>query len=156
MSYVQTFGSDAFFRPLSLLAAATVIVQGEIDIGAASGDHGELICFRACTVRRVGFVLTSEAASGTTTAPTVIFTKRPTPLSATGESVSATLTVPTGTAVGKVVYKDITPVNFTPGDSLELSWTVGVGTPTGIGMWFVEAMDNPEVPANVSDMIASA
>ena len=82
MSYMQQFGSDAFFRPLSLLNAANVIVQGEVDIGAASGDHGELICFRQCLVKRVAFCLTSEAASGTSTAPTVIFTKRPTPLSA--------------------------------------------------------------------------
>jgi|SRR3990167_4586880 len=156
MSYMQQFGSDAFFRPLSLLNAANVIVQGEVDIGAASGDHGELICFRQCLVKRVAFCLTSEAASGTSTAPTVIFTKRPTPLSATGEAVIGTLIVPSGSAVGKVIYKDITPVVFQPGDSLEISWTVGVGTPTGIGMWYVECNDDPEMAANQSDMIASA
>jgi hypothetical protein len=156
MSYTQQFGSDAFFRPLSLLAAATVVVQGEVDIGASSGDHGELICFRQCVVRRLAFCLTSEAASGTSVAPTVIFTKRPTPLSATAESVIGILTVPSGTAIGKVVYKDITPVSFAPGDSLEISWTVGTGTPTGIGMWYVECNDDPESAGNQSDMIASA
>jgi hypothetical protein len=86
----------------------------------------------------------------------VIFTKRPTPLSATAESVIGILTVPSGTAIGKVVYKDITPVSFAPGDSLEISWTVGTGTPTGIGMWYVECNDDPESAGNQSDMIASA
>lgn len=145
-----------YFKSLALLAAATVVVDGEVDIGAASGDHGELLCFKQCRVKRFAFMLTSEAASGTTTAPTVIFTKRPTPLSATNESVVCTLTIPSGTAIGKVVYKDISPVSFVPGDSIKVSWTVGVGTPTGIGMYWFEYEDDPETAANQSDMIASA
>ncbi len=157
MSYVNKGGMGLHFKSLALLAAATVVVDGEVDIGAASGDHGELLCFRQCYLTRCSFMLTSEAASGTSVAPTVIFTKRPTPLSASSESVVCTLTVPTGTAIGKVVYKDLaTPIQFVPGDSLEISWTVGTGTPTGIGMWHIEVNDDPETPANQSDMIASA
>ncbi len=149
-------GYGSFFKPLALLAAVTVVVDGEVDIGASSGDHGELLCFRSCYLKRCAFMLTSEAASGTSVAPTVIFTKRPTPLSASSEAVACTLTIPSGTAVGKVVYKDITPVAFVPGDSLEISWTVGTGTPTGIGMWWIEVSEDPETAANQTDMIASA
>lgn len=145
-----------YFRPIITLAQNAAEVLKEMDIGAASADHGEFVCVKPCVLRRIGFVLTSEAASGTTTAPTVIFTKRPTPLSATSEAVAGTLTVPSGTAIGKVVYKDITPVRFAVGDSLELSHTVGVGTPTGQGVPFFVVEDSPEEPANNSDMIESA
>jgi hypothetical protein len=128
-----------------------------MDIGAASADHGELICVRPCVVTRIGFILSGEAASGTVTAPTVIFTKRPTPLSATNESAIGTLTIPSGTAIGKVVYKDLSaPVTLSVGDSVEVSHTVGSGTPTGMGLYFFVCDDDPEHPGNNSDMIASA
>jgi hypothetical protein len=156
MSYVFNGGYGMFFKPLALLNAATVVVDGEIDIGASSGTHGELLCFKACRVTRVMFLLTSEQAGGTSVAPTVVFKKHPTPLSATGATTIGTLTIPDATAVGKCVYKDITPVSFTPGDTIEISWTIGTGTPTGIGMWGLIAEESPETPANVSDMIASA
>lgn len=156
MSYERSLGIEAYFRPQIKVAENAAEVLKVMDIGASSADHGELICFKNCMVRRCAFALTEEAASGTSVAPTVIFTKRPTPNSATSESIICTLTVPTGTAIGKVVYKDITPVSFAPGDSLELSWTIGTGTPTGIGVWNIEVFDDPETAANQSDMIASA
>lgn len=154
MSYAQQSGP--YFKSLALLAAATVVIDGEIDIGASSGTHGEILCMRPCTVRRLAFLLTSEQAGGTSVAPTVVFKKHPTPLSSSGATTIGTLTIPDATAVGKYVYKDITPVDFTPGDTIEISWTIGTGTPTGIGMWYVEAVDKAENAANVSDMIASA
>ena len=114
-----------------------------------------MICVKPCTVKRVGFIAVGEAVSGTTTAPTVVFTKRPTPLSATAESVAGTVTVPSGTAIGSAIYLDIN-VSFEVGDSLEISHTVGVGTPTGIGFWFLEAYDKAEVAGNNSELTASA
>lgn len=154
MSYVNSVGD--FFRAQIKVAENAAEVLKVMDIGASSADHGELICVRPCKVHRIAFTLTEEAASGTTTAPTVIFTKRPTPNSATSEAVIGTLTVPSGTAIGKTVYKDITPVAFSVGQSLELSWTVGVGTPTGIGVYSFEVQEDPETAANNSNMIASA
>lgn len=145
-----------YFRPNIPLATTTSGVLREIDIGAASADHGEFICIKPCSIKRFLFTVVGEAVSGTTTAPTVIFTKRPTPLSATSESVVCTLTIPSGTAIGKVIYKDVEPVNFSVGDSVEISWTIGVGTPTGMGFADFEVIDNPEVPGNNSDMVASA
>ena len=154
--YLQQGNHLNFFVPKIKVAEAAAEVLKVIDIGAASGDHGELICAKPCKVSQLLFVLTEEAASGKSTAPTVIFTKRPTPNSATNEAVMGTLTVPTGTAIGKCVYKNIDPVSFAVGDSMELSWTVGVGTPTGIGVYAAICEESPELPANNSDMIASA
>lgn len=154
MAYPQKGSHLNFFIPNIPLAANAAEVLKEVDIGAASGDHGELICVRPCYVTQVGFVLTGEAASGTVTAPTVIFTKRPTPLSSSGEAVAGTLTVASGTAIGKVVYENITPVAFAVGDSMEISWTVGSGTPTGMGHYYFICDEDPEVAANNSDMIA--
>ena len=149
-------GTGHYYRPLILLAAANAVVDGEVDIGASSGTHGEIVFMRQCRVKRCMFVATSEAVSGTTTPPTVVFKKRPTPLSSSGQSTICTLTIPSGQAVGKPVYKDFSPVSMEPGQSIEISWTVGVGTPTGIGMWHIEVEDDPETPANQSNMTASA
>lgn len=154
--YTQQGGHLAFFAPDLLLASGDGGVMKAMDIGAASGSHGEYLCVKSCRVARLQFTLTEEAASGTTTAPTVVFSKRPTPLSATGASVIGTIIVPSGSAIGKTVYLDIDPISFAVGDSLQLAWTVGVGTPTGIGMASFIANEDPEVPANNADMIESA
>jgi len=155
MSYENDGGLLKYFVPNIPVATSTAGVVREMHIGASSTDHGEYVCVKPCVMKRAGFVLTGEAASGTSTAPTVIFTKRPTPLSATDESVIATLTIPSGTAIGKAIYKDIN-VKFSVGDSVELSHTVGVGTPTGMGHAFAECADDPEVAGNNSDLTATA
>lgn len=154
--YTQQGAHLAFFAPVITLAQNAAEVLKEVDIGAASGSHGELLCVKECRVARLQFTLTSEAASGTTTAPTVVFKKRPTPLSATGQSVIGTVIVPSGTAIGKTVYIDVDPVALAVGETVEVSWTVGVGTPTGIGMYGFVCNEDPEVASNNSDMIASA
>lgn len=146
----------AFFSPIITLAQNAAEVLKEVDIGASSGDHGELLCVKPCKVYRLKFTLTSEAAGGSSVAPTVIFTKRPTPLSATNEAVIGTITVPNGTAIGKTVYKDIDPVSFAAGDSLEISWTIGTGSPTGIGVFSYDCYELPEEADNNSDMVESA
>jgi hypothetical protein len=156
MAYENRKPHLAFFVPLITLAQNAAEVLKEQDIGAASADHGELICVRPCTVVRCGFTLTSELAGGSSVAPRVVFTKRPTPLSATGEAVVGTVIVPDATAVGKSVYKNVTPVHFAVGDSMEISHVIGTGTPTGQGVYWFECCEDPEVPANNSDMIESA
>ncbi len=154
--YTKNGNHLKYFVPNILLAQAAAEVLVATDIGAASADHGELICVKPCRVSRLMFVMTEEVAGGTTTPPQAIFTKRPTPLSATDESVVGTLNIPDGTAVGKVVYKDVEPVAFAIGDSMELSHVIGVGTPTGKGHFAFICEDADEVAANNSDMIASA
>lgn len=156
MAYDKKGNHLSFFTPLITLAQNAAEVLKEMDIGASSADHGELICVRQCKVVQVAFTLTSELAGGTSVAPQVLFKKRPTPLSATSESTVGTLTIPDATAVGKTVYKNVTPVVFAVGDSMELSHVIGTGTPTGIGVYSFICEEDIETPANNSDMIASA
>jgi hypothetical protein len=155
MAYAQSGGLYDFFIPNVPFATTDAGVLKEVDIGAASGTAGEFICIKPCTVKRLGFMLSGEAASGTTTAPTVVFKKRPTPLSSSGQTTMGTLTIPSGTAIGKVVYKEI-EVDLAVGDSIQVTWTIGVGTPTGMGFPFIEAFFDDEAPGNNSDMIVSA
>lgn len=146
----------AFFVPNILLAQNAAEVLKAMDIGAASADHGELLCVKNCKVVAVQFTATEEAVSGTSVAPEVVFTKRPTPLSSSGEAVVKSLTVPSGTAIGKTVVAFIEPVEFAVGDSMELSHVIGTGTPTGIGLYSFICEDCPEDYRNNSDMIIDA
>jgi len=155
MSYPKSGGLSKYFIPNIPLADGTAGVMEEMDIGAASADHGEYICIKPCTVRLLQFIMVGELAGGTSTAPTVVFTKRPTPLSATGETVAGTLTIPEATAIGKTVYKAIN-IDFAVGDSIEIAHTVGVGTPTGKGFPSLEAYDKDEDERNNTDLVLSA
>lgn len=156
MAYAQSGGALNYFLPNIPLATTTAGVMREMDIGASSGDHGELICIKACTLRLAGFIMTGEVAGGTSVAPTVIFKKRPTPLSATGETTVSTLTIPDATAVGSAIVDSDLAVEFEVGDSLEISWTIGTGTPTGLGHWFIECEDKPEVIGNNTEVTETA
>ena len=156
MSYLNHANHLSFFVPNIPLALNAAEVLKEMDIGASSADHGELVCVRPCIVTRVQFTLTGELAGGTSVAPIVHFKKRPTPLSATSESTVGSLTIPDATAIGKTVYKDVTPVAFAVGDSMELSHVIGTGTPAGMGVYSFICEEDPEVAGNNSDMVASA
>lgn len=156
MSYVKQGNHLKYFVPNIALATTTSVPLRAMDIGAASAVHGEFLCVKPCRIRQFQFTLTEEVAGGTSAAPTVVFKKRPTPLSSSGQTTLCTLTIPDATAIGKTVYKLITPANMAVGDSIEVSWTVGTGTPTGIGLQSFICEDDPEVEANNSDMIASA
>jgi hypothetical protein len=156
MGYTKKGNHLAYFTPIITLAQNAAEVLKEMDIGAASADHGELVCVRPCRVSELMFTLTSELAGGTSVAPRVVFTRRPTPLSATSEAVVGTVIVPDATAVGKTVYKLVDPVVFAVGESMEISHVIGTGTPTGQGVYSFVCNDDPETNDNNSDMIESA
>lgn len=156
MGYTKKGNHLAYFTPIITLAQNAAEVLKEMDIGAASADHGELVCVRPCRVSELMFTLTSELAGGTSVAPRVVFTRRPTPLSASSEVIVGTVIVPDATAVGKTVYKLVDPVVFAVGESMEISHVIGTGTPTGQGVYSFVCNDDPETNANNSDMIASA
>lgn len=156
MAYTDKANHLSFFVPIIPLSLNAAEVLKEMDIGATAADHGELLCVRACKVVQLQFTLVGELAGGTSLAPRVLFKKRITPLSATGESTVGTVIIPDATAIGKTVYKNVTPVNFAVGDSMELSHEVGTGTPTGQGYYSFICNEDIELPANNSDMIASA
>ena len=152
MSYTEQVGP--YLIPNIPLATTTAGVLREIDIGAASADHGEMLCVRACLVKRLMFTPVGELAGGTTTAPTVVFTKRPTPLSATGETAMGTVTVPEASPIGTTTFKDV-QVRLAVGDSVQIAHTIGVGTPTGIGFWSMDLVDCPDEHTNNTELVAS-
>lgn len=154
MAYVQEGGWLNYFSP----DAGDLV--GVLDVGASSADAGELVCIKPCVIKRVGFVVTDEVIGGTSVAPQVLFKKRPTPNSATGEVTVATLILPDTTAVGQTIYLDVDTssanARFDIGDSLELSHVIGTGTPTGQGIPFAVCMDSAEDVANMDGLVASA
>jgi hypothetical protein len=156
MSYPNKGALLDFFMPNIPLATTTAGVMREIDVGAASADHGEYICFRPCVMRKAAFIVVGEVIGGTTGAPTVVFTHRPTPLSATGEVVASTLTLPDTTAIGQVIVDSDLAVAFAVGDSVEIAHTIGTGTPTGMGFPFAEFDYDPETVGNNTDVTETA
>lgn len=130
---------------------------GVEDLTATAAVHGEYLCVRACSVNRIMFNVSTLTVS-TSTPHVVRFSKRVLQGSDTGAVVLGSLTIPDATAVGKVLYKDITKVQFAVGDTLKLeNLTVGTGgSIAGQGYYAYEAFDDPETPGNMSDMIASA
>lgn len=135
-------------------------VIGVEDLDGAAAVHGEWFVLQSCEIKRLMFVVT-EAVVADTTNPEVRFSKRITPGSDTGAVVLGSLIIPHGTAVGKVLYKDIDPVLLSPGDTIKLENTVrtvdaGSGTETGQGYYGFALDLSPEYVGNESDMVESA
>lgn len=156
MSYPYASNRLAFFEPIMAVAANDTKPLAAVDIGAANATHGEFVCIRPCTIREAKFSVTLEAVVGTTTAPYVVLTKYTAPLAGGTPTVVGTITVPTGTAVGKVVYKKDLSTSFAVGDVIQIKHVIGTGSPAGQGNvdWICEA--NNEVPGNNTDMSASS
>lgn len=156
MAYPHAGNRLAFFEPVMAIGGTDAKPLCSIDIGASSATHGEFVCVVPCVVRHAKFTVLQEAAAGTTTAPTVVLTKFINPGAGSTSTAVATITIPTGTAIGKVIYKDSLAVTFNVGDVMEIKHTVGVGSPTGMGNvdWYCEY--DPENFANNSDLSASS
>lgn len=156
MSYPERSNRLSFFEPVLDIAGTSTKPLASIDIGAANATHGEFICVRPCTIREAAFAVTLENVAGTTTAPYVVLTKYTAPNAGGDATVIGTVTVPTGTVIGKVVRKTNLSTSFAIGDVIQVKHVVGVGSPTGQGniTWICEP--NHEVAGNNSDISASS
>lgn len=128
------------------------------DLTAAPGVHGEWVVAMGAKIKRLMFIVTQVVLAGTT-APVVRFSKRLVPGSDTGAVVLGTLTIPSGTAVGMVLWKDIDPVDLLPGNAIKVENTVSTvdpGADTGQGLYAFECELDPETAANESNMLESA
>ena len=156
MAYPQSGGPLNYFMPAIPVASSDPDVLGEMDIGASSGDHGEMLCIKACTLRSTSFTAVGEIPVGTGTAPTVIFKRRPLPKNSAGEVLLSTLQITTSLALGQTITEEGLAVEFAVGDSMEISWTIGVtGTVAGMGYWSAIFEDSPEVIGNNSEVTAT-
>lgn len=129
-----------------------------INLAAATGTYGGYLVTKPVAVRRFSFYVITNVLAGTT-APIVGLRRRPTYNSASGELTIANLTIPNAAVLGTVYYKDISAYQIHPGDELSVERAVQAadsGTAAGTGFIDVELESSPEVPANESDMIASA
>lgn len=156
MAYPFASNRLAFFEPIMVVAANDTKPLCGVDIGAANATHGEFVCVVPCTMREAKFAVTLENVVATTTAPYVVLTKYTTPGAGGSSTVVGTITVPTGTNIGSVVYKKNLAVDFAVGDVVQIKHVVGVGSPTGQGNvdWYCEP--KPEIYGNNSDMAASS
>lgn len=128
------------------------------DTSQANAVHGEMLCVKKCAVSKLKFI-TTVAVLASTTEPVVEFNRRPTPGSSSGEVKIGDITIPNGTAIGKVMYKKVEPVVMYPGDALAFEQTTQAthhSTAAGSGFYAVEILDVPEEDANSTDMIESA
>lgn len=143
---------------LGYLVRASNAFDTAENLAAAAAVHGEYYAMKPCAVSEFHFLVTT-AIAGDTGAPVVEINRRPTPGSATGEVQIATLTIPTGTAAGKVVSKRFAPVQLNVGDSLSfelVSSALSATTAAGAGFYDVSLEVDFEADANQSDRITSA
>lgn len=107
-------------------------------------------------IQRVMALVTTAVVS--TGAVVVAMKRYPTYGSAASAETVGTISIPAGTAAGKVVYKDVTPVTAYPGDQLvfEVTTAAAGGGAAGNAAYMFGAVLKPEMAANQADMIASA
>lgn len=123
----------------------------------STGVKSEYACIgERVAIQRVAISISTAVVSSGGVVVTV--KNRPTLASATGESSITTLTIPAGTAAGKVVYKDINEALIVPGGSLvfEVTTAAAGGGAAGAGIYGFVMSEDPEYKLNESSMIASA
>jgi hypothetical protein len=103
-----------------------------------------------CTLIRVGVLITVIADAVVTT----VVTRRVTTGSDTNAVAVDSIVIPDTTAVGKIVYCDITPMALDAGDQL-LFTCDGGGTSTAF-VCFAVVIPNEEPADNEADMVESA
>lgn len=151
MAYTQDCSQD-MIKPVG------TGVLAEEDMSAAVAVHGEYIVTRNCKIKRIGAYVTLAVAASTT-APVLTFRKRLSYGTSGSQVTLGTLTIPNGAALGKVYYKDISPVSLAPGQSICFDHTtqaVDASSAAGKVIYFVELELDPEVVGNSSNMVASA
>lgn len=132
------------------------IQEGEADSATLGWARNTTVVCQVnhpCDLYDVGCVV-RVASSGTDMTLTV--TRRVTPNSDTNATAVATLTLPSGTAAGKILYKAATsgPIHLNAGDELKF-----VASDNGVGVYWkpwVKAYPRPETKGNNTDFIESA
>lgn len=128
------------------------------NLAAAPGVYAEFIVTKPCNIQQLNFCVTTLVAASVT-APQVKVKQRITPGSDTGAVDLCTLTIPNGTAVGKVLYKKIGSVQLNMGDSLVFQLVTQAADATsaaGAGFYDVVLALDEESEGNQGDAVASA
>ena len=153
--YSNQMGIGKLVPALSTAVAPAVLTS--------TGVKSEFACIgERVAIQRVAIAISTAVVSSGGVVITVknrpVVASAGTPGTATAESTITTLTVPAGTAAGKVVYKDINEALIVPGGSLvfEVTTAAAGGGAAGGGIYGFVASEDPEYKTNESSMIASA
>lgn len=114
-------------------------------------DKGALTCTGPVTALRL-CVLVTTAVTGT--AAVLALDRRVTYGSDTGRVEIGRITLPVGTAIGKVVWKELEPMDLDMGD--QMVWELITASTAGGGVLSVEYIPRAEMPSNQPDAIKSA
>ena len=140
------------------LNVASGTITTAANLAATAADWVVFNVQHPIVIKRISMFIKTAVTAGNT-APIVSVYSRPTTASSAGQVTIGTLTIPNGTAAGKVVYKELNSVRVHAGYDLCLAVTTKAGdsgTAAGDGfIGFMYEMD-PEVPADQTKMIASA
>lgn len=151
MAYTSKYG-------LGYLNRASNAFDTAENIAAAIAVHGEYYVSKPCSIQEFQFYVTT-AIQANLILPQVIVKQRVTPGSDTGAVTIATITLPTGTAAGKVLVKRFAPYQLNVGDTLTFQHTVlatDSGTAAGAGFYDVTLHVDEESDLNQGDLIVSA
>lgn len=113
------------------------------------------VCSQMDVTALFALVTTAVVSTG---AVAVSFWRRPVFGSTAGQVLLGTLSIPAGTAAGKVLYKEISPTQVNPGEqiSYEVTTAAAGGGAAGAALFDLELSDSPEAHGNQLNMIASA
>jgi len=151
MSYTNKVGLGYLIRASNAFDTAE-------NIAATAAVYGEYYVTKPCSVFEFRFIVTLAIAASTA-APVVKIKRRPTPGSDSGAVDIATITIPTGTAAGKVMVKRVAPVQLNVGDTLcfqHVTQATDAGTAAGTGFYDVALEIDEESDGNQSDLVVSA
>lgn len=138
---------------MGYLARASNAFDTAETLTAAAAVYGELYVTKPCSISGFQFIVTTEI--GTTTAAVVEVNRRPTPGSSSGEVLLDQITIPVGTAAGKVMVTRFAPVQLNVGDSLSFEHVTSTAT-AGAGFYDVTLEVDEESDGNQTDLIVSA
>jgi hypothetical protein len=114
-------------------------------------DKGTLTCLGPITVLRLNALVTTAPTS---TAAVIALDRRVTYASDTGRVEVGRITIPIGTAIGKVVWKELDPTDIDIGD--QLVWELVTASTAGAAILSVEWVPRSEHPLNWADSVKSA
>jgi hypothetical protein len=131
------------------LVVPDAVLQAAV-LTQAPADKGALTCLGPVTALRINALVT---VAPTATAAVVALDRRITYGSDTGRVEIGRLTIPIGTAIGKVVWKELDPTDFDIGDQMVLELITA--STAGAAILGVEFVPRSEHPLNWVDSVKS-
>lgn len=151
MAYVEKVGLGYLIRKSNAHDTAE-------NLAATAAVYGGYLVTKPCSISGFRFYVTL-AVDADVTAPVVEVNRRPTYNSSSGEVLLDQITIPDGTAAGKVLVTRFAPVQLNVGDELSfehLTVANDTGTAAGTGFYDAEIIIDEESDGNQSDLIVSA